>query len=144
MSLFATVPFRPRAGNGIEVQSLGKPPAAFPGRIATDSDLAIGVDRLQTMLAWPLDNAAASMTVSDASQIVANTLLSIDNEIVRVTGASTGTQLPIARGFDGTTPATHLAGATVSGFIDAWHHNSLVSEVEAIENALGPNLSRIP
>ena len=145
MSIFGTAPFR-RMGNGwgVESRSLGKPAAAYPGRLATDADLAIAVDRLQTTLGFPLDNVSTVMQVADASQIVANVLLSIDNEIVRVTAAPSGTQVPISRGFDGTTPAAHAAGAMISGFIDAWHHNSLVSEVEAIENALGPNLSRLP
>ena len=83
--------------------------------------------------------------VSDPSLIVAFCLLSIDNELVRNDRAG-GRQnsIPVARGFDGTTPAIHLAGAFVSGMIDAWHHNALVAEIEAIEATLGPNLSRIP
>jgi len=63
---------------------------------------------------------------------------------VRTTGAPTGNVVPISRGFDGTTPVVHLASAVVSGFVDAWHHNALTAEIEAIEQALGPNLSAIP
>jgi len=125
-------------------RSLGKPTPSYPGAIATDAQLAIAVDRLQTMLAATLSDIAISMTVASAAGIVADMLLSIGDEIVRVTAAPTGTSVPIARGFDGTIPAVHLSGATVSGLIDAYHHNALVSEIQAIESALGPNLSKIP
>jgi hypothetical protein len=63
---------------------------------------------------------------------------------VKTTGPPVGNVVPIARAFDGTTAAVHLASAVVSGFVDAYHHNRLVAEVEAIENALGANLSKIP
>jgi hypothetical protein len=143
--MFSTLPFnRSRSANGGSLRSAGKPPASFPAAIVTDAKLAIAVDRLQTQLAAPLDSVATTMTVADASRIAANVLLSIDNEIVRTTAAPTGNQVPIARGFDGTTPVIHLASSLVSGFVDAYHHNTLVSEIEAIETALGPNLSRLP
>ena len=130
--------------NGAPVlRSLGKPASRYPGAVATDSDLKIAVDRLQTRLAAPLAAGSTSMTVENASGIVAYVLLSIDSEIVSVTGLPSGNVIPIARGFDGTTPANHLASALVSGFIDAYHHNVLASEIEAIETALGPNLSAI-
>jgi hypothetical protein len=128
----------------VETQSLGKPAARYPAAVATDSDLAIAVDRQVTTLAVPLDSVSTTMAVTNASSIVAYNLLSIDAEIVKVTAAPTGNAVSIQRGFDGTTPATHLASAMVWGFIDAWHHNALVAEIEAIEQTLGPNLSRVP
>lgn len=133
-----------RFGNGISTRSLGKPSSMFPGQIATDSYLTIAVDRQQTSLALAMGSGDTSMTVVNASAIAAFNLLSIDNEIVKTTGAPAGNVVPISRGFDGTTPAAHQTSATVSGLIDAWHHNALVAEIEAIENALGPNLSRLP
>jgi len=142
--MFATRPFRAVTAAGIAARSLGRPAAAFPGRVATDADLMIAVDRQQTRLALPLNASDTSMTVVDPSSIGADNLLTIDAEIVRTTGAPTGNVVPISRGFDGTTPVVHLASAVVSGFVDAWHHNALTAEIEAIEQALGPNLSRIP
>jgi hypothetical protein len=131
-------------GFGSGIRSLGKPAAAYPGAVATDSDLMIAVDRQQTRLALPLNATDTSMTVVDPSLITTYNLLSIDNEIVKTIGPPTGNAIPISRGFDGTTPALHLASALVSGFVDAYHHNRLVAEVEAIQQTLGPNLSRIP
>ena len=136
--------FQMRGFGAVTPRSLGKPAATFPAAIAGDAQLAIAVDRQQTRLTAPLDTVATSMTVADASHIVPWNLLSIDDEIVRVNGAIAGNTVPIGRGFDGTTPAIHLASALVSGFVDAYHHNALVSEIQAIESALGPNLSYIP
>jgi hypothetical protein len=144
MSAARTFRSTPFAAPGITPQSLGVPAAAYPGRVATNSDLIVAVDRQQTSLAVPLNSSDTSMTVSNPAVIVAYSLLSIDNELIKTTGPAVGGVVPISRGFDGTTAATHLAGATVSGMVDAWHHNALVAEIEAIEAALGPNLSRIP
>src|SRR6185369_7579065 len=130
-------------GAEISSQSLGIPTAAYPGRVATNSDLIVAVDRQHTRLALPMGASDTTMTVTDPSMIVAFSLLSIDNEIVKSTGLPTGNVVPISRAFDGTTAAVHLSGAMVSGMVDAWHHNALVAEIEAIEFALGPNLSRV-
>src|SRR5690349_2744852 len=114
-----------------------KPTAQFPNAIAGDLALAIATNRLQTTLTVALTINATTMTVASAASIVAYSLLSIDNEIVRVTAAPTGNVVPIERAFDSTTAAVHSIGATVAGFVDAYHHNTLVSEVEAIETAAG-------
>ena len=124
---------------GVTPQSLGIPAAAYPGRVATNADLIVAVDRQQTSLALPLGSVDTSMTVVNPAVIVAYSLLSIDNELVKTTGPPAGNVIPISRGFDGTTPAIHLSGAVVAGMVDAWHHNALVAEVEAIEAFLGAN-----
>lgn len=130
---------RPFGVNGASQRSLGKPPARYPAAVATDSDLIIAVDRQQTTLTAPMGPGDNSITVANPSIVTAYNLLSIDNEIVKTTGPPAGNVIPVSRGFDGTTPAVHLASATVSGFIDAYHHNALVAEIEAIEQTLGPN-----
>ena len=131
------------ATNGVAPLSMGLPPASYPGAVATNAHLVVAVDRLQTRLAVPLAATDTVMQVESGAGIVASCLLTIDNEIVQALSGS-GTSWTIGRGFDGTTPALHLASSVVSGFVDAWHHNTLVAEVQAIEQALGPNLSRIP
>src|SRR5262245_14777889 len=99
----------------ISPRSIGKPAASYPGAIATDQHLAIAVDRQQTKLAAILSDTATSMQLVNPAMATQWSLLSIDDEIVQVTGAPTGTSVPISRGFDGTTAAIHLSGATVSG-----------------------------
>ena len=142
MAMFGSTSFSNKSAGG--VSALGATPAAvFPGGVATDAQLTVGVNRLQTSLAVPLSAGSTTMTVTDASSIPANVQLTIDTEIVEVTAPPTGNQVAISRGFDGTAAAAHLTGTPVSGFINAWHHNALASEIKAIENALGPNLSHL-
>lgn len=129
---------------GAAQQSLGIPTAAYPGRVATNADLMVAVDRQQATLLLPMNITDTQMTVIDPSMIGAFNLLSIDNEIVKTTGPPAGNVIPVSRGFDGTTPVGHLANAVVTGLIDAYHHNALVAEIKAIEATLGPNLSNIP
>lgn len=125
-------------------RSLGIPAAAYPGRVAGNSDLIVAVDQQQTTLLAPLGLSDTTMTVSNASMIGAYNLQSIDSEIVKTTGPPAGNVIPIQRGFDGTAAASHVSGAVVSGLIDAYHHNCLAAEIEAIETALGPNLANVP
>mgnify|MGYP003694240315 CR=1 FL=1 len=128
---------QPFAANGAATCLARQAVRSLPGAVATDSSLAIAVDRQQTRLALPLNATDTAMTVVNPSVIVAYCLLTIDAETVKVTSAPAGNVVPISRGFDGTTPALHLASATVSGFIDAYHHNALVAEIEAIETVSG-------
>ena len=146
MSAARTLPFRgTRFGSpGAGSLSLGIPAAAYPGRVATNSDLIVAVDQQQTTLLLPMGVSDLTATVLDPSSIKAFNLLSIDSEIVKTLGPPAGNVIPVSRGFDGTLPAGHVAGAIVAGFIDAYHHNALVAEVEAIETFLGPNGINIP
>jgi hypothetical protein len=133
-------------GFGAQVRplSLGKPAAVYPAAVAGDSDMIIAADLQLTSLAVPLNATDNSMSVVNPTVAIPYSLLTIDSETVKVTGAPVGSIVPIVRGFDGTAAAPHQAGAAVSGFIDAYHHNRLVAEVEAIEQTLGPNLSGVP
>ncbi len=146
MSAARTLPFRgTRFGSpGSGSLSHGKPAAAYPGRVATNSDLIVAVDQQQTTLLLPVGVSDLTITVLDPSSIAAYNLLSIDSEIVKTIGPPAGNVIPVARGFDGTLPAAHVSGAIVAGFIDAYHHNALVAEVEAIETFLGPNGINLP
>lgn len=125
---------------------MGKPTPSFPNAIADDEQLAIAVNRFTTTLALQMGASDTQMVLSNPGKIVPDMLLSVDTdgEIVQVSGTPSGNTVPIRRGFDGTTPVVHLAGATVAGLVDAYHHNALVAEVQAIEATLGTNLSRVP
>ncbi len=115
--------------------------AAFPAAIATDANLKVGVNGVSTLLTGALNTSATTLAVSSCSGIVANILITIGSEIMPVSGC-TGTVLVVgSRGFDGTTAATHAASTPIYAYVDAWHHNSLKAEVEAIETTLGVNLA---
>lgn len=112
--------------------------AQFPGAIATDSQLKVAVNSIQTALVANMTSTATTMTLLSSTGIVPNMLLSIGQpggiqEIVSVTSVS---PLVIVRGFDGSSASSHASGSLVSGYLDAWHHNSLKEEVKAIESTL--------
>jgi hypothetical protein len=91
-----------------------------------------------------IDAANTILFVPSIAGFAANMLVSIDKEIIAIVDvvAAPNPALLVAtggRGFDGTSAAPHAAGAKVSILIDAWHHNALAAEVQAIEAFIGPN-----
>jgi hypothetical protein len=122
--------------------TLVRPIARYPSSIAYDDPLKVAANRVRTSLVRNVGTGDTLFTVSDASRIVAQMLLTVDSEIVSVTSIS-GNILTVVRGFDGTQPQCHSAGSTLEANITAWHHNVLAAEITAIETALGPNLSNI-
>ena len=127
---------------------MATPTPIFPAAVATDAQLKVANNLIQTTLRVAIDGANTILFVASTAGFTPNCLVSVDKEIVAIDSivSSPNPQLIVAaagRGFDGTAAATHAAGAKVSMFIDAWHHNALASEVKAIETALGPNLQNI-
>ncbi len=122
--------------------TLVRPSARYPASIVTDASLKVAVNRVQATLVSSVGSGDTLWTFGDTSRLVPDMLLSIDNEIVSVTSIS-GNVVTVVRGFDGTIPSPHQAGRVNSANVVAYHHNALVAEVEAIEQALGPNLSNV-
>jgi hypothetical protein len=123
---------------------MATPTAIFPAAVATDSQLKVANNLIQTTLRVAIDGSNTILFVASTAGFTANCLVSIGKEIVSIDSvvAAPNPSLIVAtggRGFDGTAAATHAAGAKVSIFIDAWHHNVLSAEVKAIESFLGPN-----
>lgn len=116
--------------------------AQFPGAIATDANLKVAVNGVTTLLTQTISSGTTTFSISACAGIVANVLITIDSEIMSTTGCS-GTTWVGVRGFDGTVAASHSSQAIIYAYVDAWHHNSLKAEVEAIETALGVNLANV-
>jgi hypothetical protein len=125
--------------------------AVYPGGTVTDSQLKVQVNGVQTLTTAPLTINASSIPVLSCGAIPNNSLLTIDTEIIAAASCS-GTTVTVAttspgctsgRGCDNSTAASHLSGAAVYLFVDAWHHNALRVEVEAVETALGTNLANV-
>lgn len=107
--------------------------AVYPGAVATDSQLKVALNGTTTLLTGTINNAQTNLTVSACAGLTANVLITIDSEIMPVATCS-GTALVVSsRGYDGTPAAAHGANSQIGAFIDAWHHNSMAREVEAIE-----------
>ncbi|HKE24983.1 MAG TPA: right-handed parallel beta-helix repeat-containing protein [Bryobacteraceae bacterium] len=127
---------------------MSTPTAVFPAAVATDSQLKVANNLIQTTLKVGVGTADTILFVNSTAGFTANCLVSIDKEILAIDSIVSGPnpQLIVnasGRGFDGTVAAVHSAGAKISMYIDAWHHNVLAAEVKAIEAALGPNLSKV-
>ena len=124
---------------------MATPSPAFPAAVATDAQLKVANNLVQTGLLVAVNAANTILFVNSTAGFVPNCLVSIDNEIIAIASVipSPNPQLIVAsggRGFDGTTAASHSSGAKVSMLlIDAWHHNALAAEVKAIEAFMGPN-----
>src|SRR5215472_3634692 len=127
---------------------MSTPSPVFPAGVATDAQLKVANNLIQTTLRVGCGAPDTILFVTSTAGFIPNSLISIDNEILAIDSVqaspnNTLTVNPMGRGFDGTAAAAHTAGTKVSMFFDAWHHNVLSTEVKAIEAALGPNLGNI-
>lgn len=111
--------------------------AVYPGGIATDADLKVGINNVRTRLVGAINASVTTITLSPASGVLVNTMISIGTEVMAVTAVLGGDQFTVVRGFDGTTAATHVNNAVVEGRVNAGYHNILKNEIIAIETALG-------
>lgn len=131
----------------------------FPTNVATDADLLTARDRVQGKLLSPVGSTDTVIAVQGGAGFVPNMLVTIDAEVISICGVSSNN---LTVGINGVCPsiggrglaygsaaANHSIGpcstgnstGCVSAFITAFHHNTLAKEIEAIETALGPNLS---
>lgn len=118
--------------------------ANFPAAELTDGTLLVASNRAQTTLTLNIDDATLAIPVASGAVFQAAgsgsraTTITIGNEILKVCSIAGNTLTICAggRGYEGTTPATHLSGATVRGQVTAFYHNQLREEVKAIGNAL--------
>jgi hypothetical protein len=123
---------------------MATPIPVFPAAVVTDTQLKVANNLIQTTLRVNIDGSNTILFVASTAGFTANCLISIDKEIIAIDSIVSGPNPALivasgGRGFDGTSATTHAAGAKVSMFIDAWHHNVLSAEVKAIESFLGPN-----
>lgn len=119
--------------------------AIFPGGIAGDQNLKVAANNVQCYTTGALTSTATSFTVSAGCNVVNNGIVTVDHEEISICSIS-GQTLTVGsagscpstngRGFDGTTAAAHSAYVGVAMFMDAWHHNALKAEVEAVESYL--------
>jgi hypothetical protein len=117
--------------------------STFPNVLDTNSNLFVAARKVQTRLSTQLSSGASSMSVIDATGIVQNVLLTIDNEEVKVTSTPIGGVFSILRAQNGTLAADHINNSYVSAFVDSAYYENLKSAVIAIENTLGTNLTNV-
>src|SRR4030095_1547120 len=127
---------------------MATPVPVFPAAVATAAQLKVANNLITTTLKVTMSSTDTILFVASAAGFVPNCLVSIDKEIIAISSVTTSPNATLAvasggRGFDGTAAVQHSAGTKVSMFIDAWHHNVLSAEIQAIETALGPSLANV-
>lgn len=117
--------------------------AAFPSAVATYSNLPLANDTYYTTLSGNINSSQT--TGISLGAVIPNlpAIIVIDSEIILVATMSGTTITGSTRGFASSTAASHLSGADVFGYIVSYHHNQILAEIVAIENALGVSLANV-
>lgn len=116
--------------------------AKWPTSVATDADLSVAVNFLQTTLDGAIDDSTTTVVLADASSFPTAGYITIDTEVISYTGKSGNTLTGVARHADGTAATSHANAAPVFHTVVAAHHNALKDEVKAIETSLDLTASR--
>ena len=108
--------------------------ASFPYASPSDAVLSVASDNAATTLSGDIDGLTTTTTVPvlDTSSFNVPCLIVIDSEIILAVGSNPTAFTNCVRGFSGTVSASHTTGAAVSGFIVAYHHNQVSSEIKSI------------
>lgn len=110
--------------------------AVWPTGIATDANLFVAVNDLQTTLGNSITSTDTTIPVANVARFPASGAIAIDNEVIFYSGISGLNFIGLTRGADGTVAAQHAGGVSVNAAIVAAHHNVLKDEIEAIETSL--------
>ena len=119
--------------------------AVFPGAVATDAGLLCWKNGGTTTLNGGIDASTLTVVVTDATNLCAPGVITIDSERMKVCSIATNTLTICSggRGFDNSSAASHSNGAAVSGFVPAYWLNQMAAEVKAIQGALGADLGSV-
>lgn len=118
--------------------------AAFPTTIATDQDLLAAKRISSSTLSASINASTTTVTVASGAQFLNYEVIRIDDEEMLICSIATNT-LTIctgARGYNGSTAASHTSGAAVRGVITSWHHNQIAAEIKAIETRLSTRVAQ--
>ncbi len=126
--------------------------AKFPTAIASETDMLNWKNALPSGTVPSLsttigatDLAIFLSTGTGATLPTDNFVISIDDEVIFIE-SRTGDTCTVAaggRGYESTTAAGHSQGASVYGRVTAKSHNQIVTEVNAIETALGTAMKNV-
>lgn len=129
--------------------------ASYPGAVATDATMFRVQNNITTTVAQSQASSDTLLQVASSAGMVAPMLVSVGGtrpEIEAVCSIN-GNTLTIGyngacpsitgRGFDGTLAAAHSRNTAVAGNNVAWLTNKMRMEIEAVQSALGPNMSNV-
>lgn len=123
--------------------------AVFPGAVATDKTLFVAANSATATLSAAITTTSqTAFATSSTAAFLVPTVVKVGDEIIAICskGANLLTACTIAadgyggRGFSGTTAATHLTNATLTGIVDRGFHNRGMAEIQAIETKLAAEM----
>lgn len=114
----------------------------WPTSVATDANLFVAVNSLETTLSSAIDNVVTTIPLTSVVGFPTAGAIAIDLEVIFYTGISGSSLTGCTRGADGTVAASHLILAPVAAAIVAYHHNVLKDEIEALESSLNLTASK--
>lgn len=112
--------------------------ATYPGAAATDQTLFVASNQARTVLSSSVSSTGTTLSVSTTIGFILPTLINVDSEIIAVCSATSNsfTVCSMGRGWNGTTGASHSAGASIAANINSYYQNQLAAEIKAIEGQL--------
>lgn len=100
---------------------------------ATSASLLVAADHASTTLSADLNSTATSISVADSTNFVANSVVTVDYELIKICSKSTGTLTVCSGGRHwGNSPAaSHTSGTVIANVISAIYPNQLRAEMIA-------------
>lgn len=118
---------------------------AFPTSVATDAELHVGVNLLETTLSAGIDAVQATISLTSTSNFPATGgFFRIGDELIEYTSIAALDATGCTRGVGGTVAALHAISAAVRYVQSAEYHNALKEEIKAIELSLSNALNETP
>jgi hypothetical protein len=111
--------------------------STYPVALDTTTNLFEVANNAISSLVGAISTGDTSLTLANAANFPSSGAISIDSEILYYTGKSTNTLTGVSRGQDGTTAASHNAGAAVEMRYTASHHAVLNAAIRALQAKLG-------
>lgn len=108
----------------------------WPTAVATDAQLLIAVNNIDTLLTAGIDAAVTTIPVTATAAFPAVGFVTINAETIFYTSKDATNFLGATRGADGTAADAHSLNDLVSHFNVAAHHNVIKDEVQLVETDL--------
>jgi len=114
---------------------------AWPTSVATNADLYVAVNNVNTTLNGAIDAVTTTVVLTDATNFPATGgFVTIGTEAISYTSKTGNSLNGVVRGADGTVAASHANLAPTFLFVVAAHHNELKDEVIAVETDINARI----
>jgi hypothetical protein len=114
---------------------------SWPGAVVTNATIPFAVDHSSTILSSPISNSTLIIPVISATTFRPYEVVNIDSEQIQICSVSIGTLTACVggRGYFSTAAVSHNLSVPVYGYVDAGLHNTMFTELQAVESWLSTN-----